>query len=46
MFRSASFSSPENIFQYSVSNGSSPLCVPSRVESRGVSSDGTVAVGI
>ena len=46
MFRSASFSLPEDIFQFSVSNGSTPLCVSSRVESRGVFSDGTVAVGV
>jgi hypothetical protein len=46
MSGSASFSLPEDIFPYSVSDGSTLLCVSSRGETRGVFSDGTVAIGV
>ena len=46
MSGSASFSLPEDIFQYSVSDRSTLLCASSRGESRGVFSDETVAMGV
>jgi hypothetical protein len=46
MSRPASFSLSEDIFQYSVSDGLTMLCVTSRRESRGIFSNGTVAIGV